>query len=727
MITTSRVNQTITRTYWYGASLVIALIGIVFIIYQYQLSNQQSISSVLSVARQQPLLVQRIGLLENLLQDTQDANEQTRLQRELRQKVDVLTDNHQQLIADPAGLLKHIDALTHESHFFGGPQSLDGQLQLFAERGRRIAEQSDGNLSFQPISYAALSELTRRVEKTVNLLTTEQYIALTKQQRTTQLLFILLALGLLGGLLWLFYPLRKLLLEQHNNVLEANYHAAQQQQLAREASIAKHEFLMRMSHEFRTPIASMLGAIELLPNMPEKQVDLIANANEAAHQLLSLTNNLIDTLGSTELKEELPDQPFDLIRLIDECVSMYSYQCKKKNLELHCEEGDLLPQYVQGAPQALAKSIKNLLDNAVKFTDSGSVTVAMTMTSINQSNGVLGITICDTGAGISKNEKEAIFQPFYRGKLAHHNNSPGAGVGLGVARQHLQANNGDLTLLSTSVSGSCFELKLPLQIVTDRYQVTPTPHQAKFAVIDDIAISRQHLTNLIESQGFNVDSFVDGNALLEQQVDITQYKALIVDYFMPALSGIELSSLLRDTFDDKLPPIIFVSATPDIANLVHGFDLPIWQTFVKPVDRNRFVDTLHHLANDGILSGVEQRKANILVVEDEPINQEIMKDMVENLGYKCWLASTAQVALEATLKKRFDVILMDINLPDKSGLELAEQILTSGTTTPMVAVTANAYETDREASRMAGIRYHLVKPVAYQELRHTLKQALLIR
>ncbi len=726
MITVSQLKQTIARTYRLGFGIIAIIITVFFGYNYYQITSIDLQPAIINIAGKQRMLSQRIALIESLLLNEPNHAKVAILKAELSSRAQEFADNHEILVGrQPRDNQLNILPAVIEEHYFGGRQPLDTQVRVYAERALRMASETDIT-RYPPLSIDEITELLWRLDKSVSLFEARLGNAFEKEKRLTILAYVLMLITMLITVFKLFRPVEKLMFEQHDFALDAHYDAAQQKREAREAAIAKQLFLARMSHEFRTPIASMIGALELLPNMLDKQKELTAKATQACHQLLSLTNNLVDTMASAEIQQERAGQPFDLIRLIDECISVYSYQCKQQGLTLSIKGSETLPQYVFGPPVALSKSIKNVLDNAVKFTHSGAVTVTLAMAAKDERN-VITVTVTDTGPGIPTGEQPFIFDSFFRGEQARKNNCPGAGVGLGVAKLQLEANGGKLELVRSDKNGTTFMLSIGLQIAESEQTGVVARQPGHFAVIDDIEISRQHLSNLIKSQGFSVDTFSSGAELLTRQSDIKQYNGIVMDYFMPGLSGMELSTNLQAMYADAVPPIIFISATPDIANLVHGSNLQIWQTFVKPVDRNRFVDALHHLASSTAFKGVEQREADILVVEDEPINQEILKAMVENLGYKCWVASTAEEALNATLKRRFDVILLDINLPDQSGLQVAEQIRLNGTTTPLIAVTAHAYEADREATRLAGIRYHLIKPVAYQELRHTLKQALLIR
>ena len=190
------------------------------------------------------------------------------------------------------------------------------------------------------------------------------------------------------------------------------------------------------------------------------------------------------------------------------------------------------------------------------------------------------------------------------------------------------------------------------------------------------------------------------------------------------MNGLELVRTLKAIFGERVPPVIVLSATPDIANIIANSELPIYQSFVKPIDRNRFVDALHHLTASNARVVETTKKANVLLVEDEPINAEMVEYMLQCMGHEVTVSYTGDDAIIRVSENAFDCVLLDINLQDMNGLEVAKIMKEGHPDLPIIALTANAHRSDKEASLQAGIRYHLVKPVTFQELKNTLRLAL---
>ena len=489
-----------------------------------------------------------------------------------------------------------------------------------------------------------------------------------------------------------------------------------------ERDLQNKEFLKLISHEFRAPISAIISALELIPNMEEQRSRLIQQAEQSSYRLLNLTNNLADVL-SNHSEDDLHFSEVDLISLLDECISPFSVRVKDKKIEfnMHCSHS--VPHFAETDPVALSKVVVNILDNAVKFTANGLIDV--TVTTLVKNQGIfLVIIISDTGIGIDEATQKRMFERFYRGEHSTGQRFPGAGIGLSVAKRSIDKLGGALQVTSTVGVGSEFKILLPLKPIDEHPVINATPSNAIFAVVDDLEISRLHLQSIITKEGFSARTFSSGANLLNLHEEILQFSGIIADLYMPGMNGLELVKTLQAIFGERVPPVIVLSATPDIANIIANSELPIYQSFVKPIDRNRFVDALHHLTASNAKTIESLKKANVLVVEDEPINAEMVEYMLQCMGHEVTVSYTGDDAISRVNENAFDCVLLDINLPDINGLEVAKIMKEGHPDLPIIALTANAHRNDKEASLRAGVRYHLVKPVTFQELKNTLRLAL---
>jgi len=485
----------------------------------------------------------------------------------------------------------------------------------------------------------------------------------------------------------------------------------------------KRQFLNLMSHEFRAPISAIISALELIPNLKEQQGKLIQQAEQSCYRLLNLTNNLVDIFD--EENDAVPvNEEIDLIRLLDEIVSPYSVRVRDKKVDftMHCSHS--VPSFILGNATVITKSIANVLDNAVKFTSNGLIDVSIT-TEVKEKKIYLVVRVNDSGTGISEDIQTKVFNRFFRAEQIENHRYPGAGVGLTIAKQNVESLEGTISFVSQEGIGTEFTIHIPITPVESLPHLSNVNRFVKFAIVDDLEISRLHLQNIITREGFTAQCFANGNELLNLHEDLLNFTAIFIDLCMPGINGLELTRTLHAIYGERTPPVILISATPDVANIVANQQLTIAQAFVKPIDTNRFVDTLHHFNSSQDKNIATTQKNVILVVEDEPINAEMTQSMLGCMGYEAYVVTNGEDAIVAITTRDFAAVLMDINLPDMSGIDVAKIIFEKQPSLPVIAITANARDEEKRASIKVGMRYHLVKPVTFQELKNTLALTLI--
>ncbi|GMM69040.1 hypothetical protein MTsDn1_23350 [Alteromonas sp. MTD1] len=556
----------------------------------------------------------------------------------------------------------------------------------------------------------------------VNAMQTEERIlideiAMLRQEMIVLVLVALTIAAILVGISWLFKDFIP-----HKNASSLHRSHLRLALIDQEKELREKEFLQLISQEFRAPISAIISALELIPNLEDQRERLIRQAEQSSYRLLNLTNNLTEVLTKHSSKD-LEMTEVDLISLLDECISPFSVQIKDKKVDfnMHCSHS--VPHFIESDPTAIAKVIVNVMDNAVKFTNSGLIDIAMT-TEVKNQKVFLAVTISDTGIGIDDKTREKMYNRFYRGAHTGSQRFPGAGIGLSVAKRNLDKLNGAIEVSSTVGVGSEFKIYIPVKPLESLPSAKETATNARFAIVDDLEISRLHLQSIITNEGYSARTFCSGAELINLHDDVLQFTAIIADLYMPGMSGLELVRTLHAIYGERIPPVIVLSATPDIANIVAKSKLPTYQSFVKPIDKQRFVDAIRTIAEHKQKIIESERTANILLVEDEPINAEMVEYMLETMGHIVTTCYTGEDAIQHVGNNQFDCVLLDINLPDISGLEVAKVIRERSPTLPIVALTANAHRSDKVASLAAGMRYHLVKPVTYQELKNTLKLTL---
>lgn len=724
MTSFEQLHKKIKQTYLITLSLALVLLTFWFFWTQHYFYSLESQPYIINIAGKQRMLSQRIALVSSAFTLASSPEEAASLKLELVALTREFLDNHEVLTGrvpekgEFTELTSDLEAL-----YFSPPAMLDTQVSEYAEQALHLASLPHPLPEIaRPIQPGTAKKILSDLDLAVSFF--EQQLSNNLQGNRWWLgvtWFVTLICAIFAIRL-LFTPLTRLVHDQFEQVKEAQQRARQESEQASKLMATKEEFLASMSHEFRSPISAIIGALELIPNIREKQEQLVQRAEQSCYRLLMLTNNLVDSMQNRQLEESNSKEEFDLVRLLDDALSHFFYQCHEKGLNCEVFNETSLPHLVIGSPSKLSKALKNLLDNAIKFTNQGMVSV-YNRVAVNNGKLLLQIRIVDTGIGIDDAEKEKIFERFYK---AHDKPKlySGAGVGLYAARRQVREMDGDITVISALNSGSEFCLTVPLQMPAETSKPPVSKAKGKFAIVDDQEITRLHLSYMIKHEGFEVDSYKSGAELLSNQDAIQHYDAIITDYFMPGISGTELANYLKAMLGKHTPPLILVSAAPQIANIIANSEIDAWQVFVKPIDKNRFIDALNYLAKPDLATSQSPSSASVLIVEDETINAEILYDMIVNLGYRADIAEDGERALSKAGGNHYDIILMDLNLPDMSGFEVASILKEQGQQAQMVAVTASDYETDRAKSLAIGMRYHLVKPVAYQELKNTLKLLL---
>lgn len=567
-----------------------------------------------------------------------------------------------------------------------------------------------------------LSAIIARLQAHEQALLKREYSTKRHLQTALGVTLVTVCLGIISYWLLVTSRLFKSTNGNKANGLAATYHQTNEEVYTNLDS-GKMKFLSLMSHEFRAPISAIITALELMPNMKENQQGkLIQQAELSCYRLLNLTNNLLDIL-SDDAPETIAHTEIDLISLLDECISPISVQVKNNQVEfgMHCSHS--VPQYIEGDAVLISNVLKNVLDNAVKFTDNGLIDISIT-TQVKDKKVYLVVKVVDSGVGMDENAKKQIFNRFYRGAHPHNQRYPGAGIGLAVVKKSLERLDGTIEVNSEPGLGSEFIIHIPISPITAASEPKNQISGARFAIVDDLEISRLHIQNIISNEGYTSRCFASGSDLLQLRDELLQFTAIFIDLYMPGMNGLELVRTLNAIYGERTPPIIVLSATPDIANIIAGSEVEVWQSFVKPIDRNRIIDTLRHLVHPRDFAGENVTKARILIVEDEPINAELVENMMQCMGHIPTTVNSGEEAIIAAKESRFHAVLLDINLQDMSGLEVAKILKEQWPDLPIIALTANAHRRDKEESAEAGIRYHLVKPVTFQELKNTLRLSL---
>ncbi|MFV0421559.1 response regulator [Oleidesulfovibrio sp.] len=508
---------------------------------------------------------------------------------------------------------------------------------------------------------------------------------------------------------------------------------------AEAASKAKGEFLARMSHEIRTPMNAVIGMSHLALKTPltPKQHDYLSKIQSSANSLLGVINDVLDFSKIEAGKLEVENVRFNLETVLTNVVGVNSISASEKGLEFLLDMGKDVPLEVYGDPLRLGQVLTNLVSNAVKFTASGEVIVAVKVVSSHSDVARVRFTVKDSGIGMNQDELTKLFNPFSQADGSITRRYGGTGLGLSISSKLVQLMGGELVVESEVGVGSAFSFELdlrcnaiePEELEEQVYELAGL----QVLVADDNFTSRAILKEVLESLRFEVTLVETGEDVLRVlQAEGDRYQVILLDWRMPGMDGLDCAKRIR-AMHLMLRPTILIITAYGREEVLGGFPSDtIDGVLLKPVARslllNTIVDALPGYANSvGTLSGGnfdahelsrDLGGKNVLVVEDNKINRQIAKELLETVGVRVTLAVDGVEALELVEKYDFDLIFMDIQMPKMDGLEACRRIrqLPDKLQPPIVAMTAHALTGDKEASLRAGMNDHITKPIDPDQL-----------
>ena len=516
--------------------------------------------------------------------------------------------------------------------------------------------------------------------------------------------------------------------------------------VADQANKAKTAFLSNMSHEIRTPMNAIIGLDSIAlndPDISDKTREYLTKIGDSADHLLGLINDILDMSRIESGRMGIRNEEFSFPKLLESLNTLISSQCQNKGIDYICHVSDDINECYIGDELRLRQVLLNVLGNAVKFTDKGSVSLNVNKTASYDGKSSLCFEIKDTGIGMSEEFLPNLFDTFTQEDESSTSKYGSSGLGMAITKRIVDMMNGQIEVESKKGKGTTFDITVTLtdceKEVSEYEDIELHPDQMSVLIIDDDEVACEHAKLVLEKTGISAEIALSGEEAIEmvrlRHARRTPYNLILVDWKMPEMDGVETTRKIREIVGNESAIIILTAYRWDDV-LEEALQAGVDSFIPKPVFATVVLDEYKSAIKKKNPADSEEEKAElsgrrILLAEDMQVNAEIMTMVLEMRDMKVELAENGRIVLEKFSESEsgyYDAVLMDMRMPEMDGLEATKRIRDldreDAKQIPIIALTANAFDEDVQRSLQAGMNAHLSKPVEPERLYQTLEELI---